>query len=119
MPVTAFTVSVDEKLIYDFPDVEDLEQNADWEILIEPFVGYNEFYPEFMTGVFENRRLIFEPAGDLTLANTTSFFKVVLKEIGEGALSFPYYCTVFVECLNSECTESSEGAVGSDQNARE
>ena len=72
-----------------------------------------------MTGVFENRRLIFEPAGNLTLANTTSFFKVVLKEIGEGALSFPYYCTVFVECLDPECTESSEGAVGSDQNARE
>ena len=84
--------------------------------MIEPFVGYNEFFPEFMTGVFENRRLIFEPAGNLTLANTTSFFKVVLKEKGKGALSFPYYCTVFVECLNSLCTDSSEGNAGANQN---
>ena len=115
MPVTAFTVGIDEKLTYDFPEITDLEQNADWEILIEPFVGYNEFFPEFMTAVFDNKRLIFDPAGNSTLANTTSFFKVILKEKGEGALSFPYYCTVFVECLDSECSESPEGQTRPDQ----
>ena len=115
MPVTAFTVGIDEKYTYDFPDVSDLEQNADWEILIEPFVGYNEFFPTFMTGVFDNTRLIFDPAGNQTLANSTSFFKIVLKEKGEGALSFPYYCTVYVECSDFECTDSTDGQTRQDQ----
>ena len=68
-----------------------------------------------MTAVFDNKRLIFDPAGNSTLANTTSFFKVILKEKGEGALSFPYYCTVFVECLDSVCSESPGGQTRPDQ----
>ena len=51
------------------PRVEDLEENADSEILIEPFTGYGEFYPEFMTPYFDNTRLVFKPDGNLTLSN--------------------------------------------------
>ena len=51
---TSFVVNINENLTYDLPDVIDLEDNSEWEILIEPFVGYNEFFPNFMQTYFEN-----------------------------------------------------------------
>ena len=104
---TSFVVNIHETLTYDLPDVEDLEDNAESELLIEPFTGYGEFYPEFMTPYFDNKRLVFRPDSNMTLANSTSFFKIILKEKGKGALSFSYYCTVYVECAESECPSSS------------
>ena len=111
---TSFTVNYKESLTYDLPDVEDIENNAEWEILIEPFVGYNEFYPSFMETFFENRRLVFNPDGNITLANTPFFFKIILKEKGKGALSFPYYCKVYVVCPESECPAQSSTGTGGD-----
>ena len=106
---TSFVVNIDETLTYDMPKVEDLENNAASEILIEPFTGYGDFYPEFMNTYFDNERLVFKPDGNTTLANTTSFFKVVLKEKGEGAISFSYYCTVYVECTEKQCPSTPAG----------
>ena len=51
----------------------------------------------------------------MTLANTTSFFKVILKEKGEGALSFPYYSTVYIECPDSECPAQQEDIGGNEE----
>ena len=77
---TSFVVNIRETLTYDMPEIEDLENNAPWEILIEPFLGYNDTYPDFMQTTFNNKKLIFRPDGNMALANTTSFFKVILKD---------------------------------------
>ena len=54
---TSFVVNIDETLTYDMPRVEDLENNADSEIVIEPFTGYSDFYPQFMNTYFDNLTL--------------------------------------------------------------
>ena len=61
---TSFVVNINETLTYDLPEVEDLEGNSESEILIEPFTGYADYYPDFMSTYFDNKRLVFQPNGN-------------------------------------------------------
>ena len=56
---TSFLLAVNDTLLYRLPDTIDPQGNAEAEILVEPFAGYEDFYPPFMNVFNANRTFEF------------------------------------------------------------
>jgi len=77
----------------------DPEGNAAPQVVFEPFKGFEDLFPRFLT-VFNNNRTLEFVVDKEEYAGQRYFFKVVLKEEGLNAIGFSYYFQIEVASLN-------------------
>lgn len=93
---TAFFSVMNKTLDYYFPAASLMPGQAPPIILVEPFEGYEEYYPPFIVVFDTNDRIQFTPTSE-DLYGKTFYFKFVVKAPGaQVGVGFSYYCSVQV-----------------------
>ena len=98
-PQTNFFLAFNDTQLYRLPDTIDPQGNANAEILVEPFDGYENLYPPFMTNFNGNRTFEFVVDKE-EYAGKSYFYKVILKEVGVNAIGFSYYCQIIIDSID-------------------
>ena len=96
VPETSFFLAVNDTRLYRLPDTIDPQGNAEAQILVEAFKGFEDLFPPFMNVFNGNRTFEFVVDSD-EYAGKQYFYKVILKEEGVNAIGYPYYCQVIID----------------------